>query len=55
MFIAARNRLYYSFFFAANALLVLNDTEEKTHATAKRQFSLQFVKTGKFDKKFGNC
>ncbi|MFO7933667.1 MAG: hypothetical protein R6U78_06265 [Bacteroidales bacterium] len=24
-----------------------------TTATAKRQFSLQFVKTGKFDKKFG--
>lgn len=36
-----------------NALLVLNNIEGKTHATTKRQFSLQFVKTGKFDKRFG--
>jgi hypothetical protein len=47
------NRLYYSLFFAVNALLVLNDIEGKTHKTAKRQFSMQFVKTGKFEKKFG--
>jgi hypothetical protein len=47
------NRLYYSLFFSVNALLVLNDIEGKTHATAKRQFSVQFVKSGKFDKKFG--
>ena len=47
------NRLYYSLFFAVNALLVLNDIEVKTHATAKRQFSLLFVKSGKLDKKFG--
>lgn len=50
---SAVNRLYYSLFFAANALLVLNGIEAKRHATLKSQFSQYFVKTGKFDKKYG--
>ena len=50
---SAVNRLYYTLFFAANALLVLNGIETKRHATLKSQFSQHFVKTGKFDKKYG--
>ena len=50
---SAVNRLYYSIFFAANALLVLKGIESKKHSTLKSQFSQHFVKTGKFDKKYG--
>ncbi|MBS3771889.1 MAG: HEPN domain-containing protein [Bacteroidales bacterium] len=50
---SAVNRLYYSLFFAANALLVLKGIEAKRHATLKSQFSQHFVKTGKFEKKYG--
>lgn len=52
---SAVNRLYYSLFFAANALLVLNGIEVKRHATLKSQFSQNFVKTGKFDKNMAVC
>ena len=47
------NRLYYSVFYAVNALLVMNEIQTKSHSSAKSQFSLYFVKTRKFDKKFG--
>ena len=47
------NRLYYSLFYAVNALLVLNEIQVKSHSSAKSQFSLHYVKTGKFDKKYG--
>ncbi len=47
------NRLYYSLFYAVNALLVLNEIQTKSHASTKSQFSLHFVKTGRFDKKYG--
>lgn len=50
---SAVNRLYYSVFYAVNALLVLNDIQTKTHSSVKSQFSLHFVKSGKFDKKYG--
>ena len=50
---SAVNRLYYSLFYAVNALLVLNEIQTKSHAATKSQFSLLFVKTGKFDKKYG--
>jgi uncharacterized protein (UPF0332 family) len=32
---------------------VENEIQTKSHAATKSQFSLLFVKTGKFDKKFG--
>ena len=48
------NRLYYSVFYAVNALLVMNEIKTKTHSSSKSQFSLHFIKTGKFDKRFGN-
>ena len=47
------NRLYYSIFYAVNALLVANEIITKSHSATKSQFSLHFVKTGKFDKKYG--
>jgi uncharacterized protein (UPF0332 family) len=50
---SAVNRLYYSVFYAVNALLVLNDVYTKTHSSAKNQFSLHFIKSGKIDKKYG--
>ena len=50
---SAVNRLYYSVFYAVNALLVLNEIQTKSHSATKSQFSLYFVKTGKFDKKYG--
>jgi uncharacterized protein len=50
---SAINRLYYSLFYAVNALLVLNNIPTKSHSSTKSQFSLHFIKTGKFDKKYG--
>lgn len=50
---SAVNRLYYAVFYAVNALLVLNDIETKSHSATKSKFSLHFVKTGRFDKKYG--
>ena len=50
---SAVNRLYYSLFYAVNALLVSNGILTKSHSSTKSQFSLYFVKTGKFDKKYG--
>ena len=50
---SAVNRLYYALFYAVNALLVMNEIQTKSHSSTKSQFSLNFVKTGKFDKKYG--
>lgn len=47
------NRLYYALFYAVNALLLVNDIQAKSHSSAKSQFSMNFVKTGKFEKKHG--
>lgn len=47
------NRLYYSLFYAVNALLVLNDIQTKSHSSTKSQFSLHFIKTGIIAKKYG--
>jgi uncharacterized protein len=50
---SAVNRLYYAVFYAVNALLVLNQIQTKSHSATKSKFSEHFVKTGKFDKKYG--
>lgn len=50
---SAINRLYYSLFYAVNALLVLHDIQTKSHSSTKSQFSLYFIKTGRLDKKYG--
>jgi len=47
------NRLYYAVFYAVNALLVSKGIQSKSHTSTKSQFSLHFVKTGKFAKKYG--
>lgn len=47
------NRLYYSVFYAVNALLVFNEIQTKSHSATKSQFSMYFVKTGEIDKKYG--
>ena len=50
---SAVNRLYYSLFYAVNALLVFNEIQTKSHSSTKSQFSLHFIKTGIFEKKYG--
>lgn len=50
---SAVNRLYYALFYSVNALLYSADIPAKKHSSVKSQFSLHFVKTGKFDKKYG--
>ena len=50
---SAINRLYYSVFYAVNALLVRNEVFVQTHSGMRNQFSKLFIKTGKFDKKYG--
>lgn len=47
------NRLYYSAFYAVNALLVFYCIQTKSHSATKSQFSLHFIKSGKFEKKYG--
>lgn len=47
------NRLYYSIFYAVNALLVCNEVYTQTHSGMRNQFSRVFIKTGKLDKKYG--
>jgi uncharacterized protein len=51
---SAVNKLYYSVFYAVNALLVCNEVYTQTHSGMRTQFSKVFIKTGKLDKKYGN-
>ena len=50
---SAVNRLYYALFYAVNALLVINGIHSKSHSGMKSQFSIHFIKTGKFEKNYG--
>ena len=50
---AVLNRLYYSCFYAVISLLLRNNIETQTHSGARTQFGLNFIKTGKIDKKYG--
>jgi len=50
---SAINRLYYAVFYAVNALLVSNEIYTHTHSGMRTQFSKYFIKTGRFDKKYG--
>jgi uncharacterized protein (UPF0332 family) len=36
-----------------NALLYISDISVKKHSSVKSQFTLNYIKTGKLDKKFG--
>lgn len=51
---SAVNRLYYSVFYAVNALLVQNEIFSSSHSSLRSQFSLHYIKTGKLDRKYGN-
>ena len=44
------NRLYYSCFYAIQALLFKYDISTRSHSGLKHRFSLHFVKSGKIDK-----
>ncbi len=50
---SAVNRLYYTIFYAVNALLVQNNIHASSHSGTRSQFTLHFIKTGKLDKKYG--
>ena len=50
---SALNRLYYSVFYIVNALLVKNGIVSKTHNGTRQQFSLNFVKKGIVNEKYG--
>ncbi len=50
---AVVNRLYYACFYAVISLLLKNEIESQTHDGARRQFSLNFVKTEKVGLKYG--
>lgn len=47
----AVTRLYYACFYAASALLIKNQIATGSHRAVKTMLSLNFVKTGKLDKK----
>ncbi len=47
------NRLYYSSYYLASALLYLNNINSKTHNGTKTQLFLNFVRSGKLDVTLG--
>jgi len=47
------NRLYYSSYYLASALLYKNDIKAETHNGVKTQFFLNYIKTNKLDRRFG--
>ena len=56
LFRGACSRAYYAMFNAARAMLILRGYKAeavKTHKSALRLFSLEFVKTGPFDAEIG--
>ena len=46
MFISAINRVYFSMFYAVQALLVLNGVSFSKHGQVKGYFNRMFIKTG---------
>lgn len=53
MFIPAMNRIYYSMFYAVQALLVVNEKTFAKHGQVKAYFNMEFIKAGVFPKEFG--
>lgn len=49
----AVSRAYYSAYHAAQAILLTEDLTANTHRGLVNLFGLHFVKTGKFNKRFG--
>lgn len=52
-FNAAVNRLYYSCYYAASALMLANGLTSATHKGIKTMLGLHFVKAGKLDPRYG--
>ena len=50
---SAANRLYYSAFYAVLALLAKMKVKSTTHSGAKSEFFRLFIKTGIFERKYG--
>ncbi|MDZ7723592.1 MAG: HEPN domain-containing protein [candidate division KSB1 bacterium] len=53
MYIPAMNRIYYSMFYAVQALLILKKSSFSKHGQVKGFFNKEFIKTGVFPKEFG--
>ena len=53
LYIPAINRIYYSMFYAVQALLILRESTFSKHGQVKGFFNREFVKTGIFPKEFG--
>jgi uncharacterized protein (UPF0332 family) len=53
LYIPAINRIYYSMFYAINALLVLSESSFSKHGQVKGYFNRSFIKTEVFPKEFG--
>lgn len=53
MYIPAMNRIYYSMFYAVQALLILKENAFSKHGQVKGFFNKEFIKTGVFPKEFG--
>ena len=47
------NRLYYTCYYTASALLLKNGVSTQTHNGSINQFNLHFIKTGKIRKELG--
>ena len=50
---AAVNRLYYACYYAASALMLVNNLDASTHKGIKNMLGLHFVKAGRLDNKYG--
>jgi uncharacterized protein (UPF0332 family) len=53
LFTPEMNRIYYSMFYAVQALLVLNEKSFSKHGQVKGYFNKEFIKSGIFPKEFG--
>jgi uncharacterized protein (UPF0332 family) len=53
MLTSAMNRIYYSMFYAVQALLMFYKQSFSKHTHVKAYFNREFIKTGIFPKQFG--
>jgi len=52
-YIPSMNRIYYSMFYAVQALVVLNEKSYAKHGQVKGYFNREFITSGIFPKEFG--
>lgn len=53
LYIPAMNRIYYSMFYAVQAILALNGKSFSKHSQVKSYFNKEFIKSGIFFKELG--